>query len=392
LRLFHFAKLKTSFKYRFTNVLNDMKTEWQAIKHKTIAEALRLNPDLKISNIIVQPTSVIDGLPTFKLMNEPSPFSLSNSLLVRSLSKDTISRLEHYLMERGGQLTQSTVKSELLSTADYFHLKVHLPVQFAFVSDRIKQLGKLLSEFPDSSKIQVLVASCPYWHHDPKVLLRQRAKISFIDRNGTREVEKQFYPIAQEFYERENKARNKLKSACIVPAIADKELCITTPYIEQIYTYKHGLFSYYDLRHARKIMAAVKEINKQGFALVDWNSDCFLIDSNHNVNIVDLEYCQETGFIPNDFTDSADYLGARQFGLKCPGRSECGYRDFWYPILGVRYQTLMSGSTTKIRMLQTLHFLHSRFPKRISLQIQNGVSAARKSMWYVWKKGRWIDV
>ncbi len=393
-RWLQLSKIMMFLKYRYTDFPNEIDEAWKAIREEITERAFHHNANVKVSQYAIEPCSDDDGCPSFQLVEREENALRTNSLIVRISNQADPRLLRNHLQRHGATCSQVSNRVERSSAAPdgSTYLKVHLPVEGRTVEDRIRQLRRLVSDWPDHFELSVLVSNRPSTTRISDQLLGVRSHITFVGEPGNGRVKKQFYPFAEDYYRREIAARNSIRSTNIVPASPSDELCVETPYIKQRDTFAGGLFSYYDIDNARAIMRLVESINKQGFALVDWNPGSFLIDQNMKINIVDLEYCQPTDLHPARFEDSVDYNGARRYGLTCPGRSDCGYGDFWYPILGVNYKTLMFGNLLHIRSMQIMHFFLLRLPKWIGLKLQRTLSFSRKNIWYYCKRGRWLKV
>jgi len=272
------------------------------------------------------------------------------------------------------------------------YLEISLPVQVCGIFNRVRHYRKLFQKIGCKNGVKVLVSAADSSKVDPTLGNGFRSRVSKLLKEGNSYVSKRYFPHYSRYFSREVDARIKISN----PAIS--EISITgayefeTIFHDSTYTFGNGFLEYYDVRIARQIMEIVSGINQQGFAIVDWNPDSFIIGNNGLIKIVDFEFCQAIDRSGTDFENSVDYIGGRKFGLECPGRKDCSYKDFWYPVLGVSYKTLMNGSNVEIGFKRLLHWLFIRFPNFVWSQIESQLSHFRKWIWFLRHRDRWVEL
>lgn len=275
---------------------------------------------------------------------------------------------------------------------DVRFLEISLPVQVRIPFNRLRHYRKLFHEVGIKEPVRVLV-SMPEFVEDEATLGNGfRSKVSKIMKQGNAYVSKQYFSHYTKYFNRELNARRLIISPAVSELVVTGDYEFVTTFHESAYTFSSGLFEYYDVEMARQIMEIVSGINQQGFAIVDWNPDSFIIGDNGQIKVVDFEFCQETERTGTSFENSVDYIGARKFGLECPGRKDCGYKDFWFPVLGISYKTLMHGSDLEIRFKRLLHWHFIRFPRFVVSQIERQLSEFRKWLWFLRHRDKWVEL
>lgn len=271
-------------------------------------------------------------------------------------------------------------------------LEISLPVQIRNVFNRVRHYRRLFQKIEYKNSVKIFVSVADFPEGDATLGNGFRSRVSKIVNGGKSYVSKRYFPHYSSYFSREVDARIKISS----PAIS--ELSITgafefeTIFHDSTYSFGNGFFEYFNVKIARQIMEIVSDINQQGFAIVDWNPDSFIIGDNGLIKVVDFEFCQEIEPPGTKFENSVDYIGGRKFGLECPGRKDCGYRDFWYPVLGVSYKTLINGSNLEIRFKRLLHWFSIRLPKFVWSQIESQLSRFRKWLWFLCHRNRWMEL
>lgn len=272
------------------------------------------------------------------------------------------------------------------------YLEISLPVQVCDAFNRVRHYRKLFHKIGYKKGVKMLVSVAYLSKADPALGNGFRSHVSKLLREGNSYVSKRYFPYYSKYFDREVDARVKISSPAISEVSITGAYEFETIFHDSTYTFANGFLEYYDVRIARQIMEIVSGINQQGFAIVDWNPDSFIIGNNGLIKIVDFEFCQAIDQSGTDFECSVDYIGGRKFGLECPGRKDCSYKDFWYPVLGVSYKTLMNGSNVEIRFKRLLHWLFIRFPSFVWSQIESQLSRFRKWIWFLWHRDRWVEL
>ncbi|PFG38847.1 hypothetical protein ATJ97_1335 [Georgenia soli] len=247
----------------------------------------------------------------------------------------------------------------------------------AALPHRLEELAAVVRGRKDAYRTTVPVVS---------VLSRgRRAKVELVDNGGGQEVRKTFGAHAVRHLEREVRALRELGAH--VPAVprllATGENWFSLPYYRNVLRIPDRPDgSLVPLRHARQMVEVLRQVHARGADLIDAKPQNFLLDPEHGLKVVDLEFYHRYDGEPPEFPSIYAFAGVPEdFDGDVP-YGEISYAARWYPFVGLSLDALLEDPVWLQHGRRTLYRLRwvAGTPRRVARSaVDEGLGLARRT-------------
>lgn len=256
----------------------------------------------------------------------------------------------------------------------------------AALPHRLEELGAAVRARKDAYRTTATVVS---------VLSRgRRAKVELVDDGEGQEIRKTFGAHALRHLEREVRALREL--AAHVPAVphlrATGENWFSLPYYRNVLRVPDRPDgSLVPLRHAREMVEVLRQVHARGADLVDAKPQNFLLDPEHGLKVVDLEFYHRYDGEPPEFRSIYAFAGVPEdFDGDVP-YGELSYAARWYPFVGLDRDALLEDPVWLQHGRRTLYRLRwaAGTPRRLARSaVDEGLGLARRTRGFLGRHQR----
>ena len=248
-------------------------------------------------------------------------------------------------------------------------------IHLLFPVDRVEELNREIKGRREAYQTKERVISRLDTHGT-------RSKIELINFHGKPAIKKTFSPSYLRFLEREKFVMREFSRECsaIPPLLGSGYNYVVFPFYDDMFKFEEQEIKCIPPYIAKTALDLLRFFYKKGYAFIDFNPRCILVDRNDGVKIVDFEFLHKYKTIPSTFEESYDLVGLpNDFdGDRVPflGR-DVTYDEDWKPYIRSsleqwRIRLYLKKRKLKKQCIRVLQVLWHKF-KRPAKMMLNGV-------------------